>query len=1272
MKKFLVTLIFIIIACFAAACEEIEPQAEYFSVTFCGENITEYTVNVKKDELIDPLELSSNLQSEFLYWATDSGERFDFTLPISKDVTLFAVWDDTTSNETTYYTVNFYGLNGEIISSQKIAEGKSASSPAVEVSDFFVFNGWDKDTDCVLSNMDVYASERYDGASADLFEYSLNKDSTYTVVGIKSGIKLPQMAGGYVKLALPTEYNGVAITAVADGTKDEGVFSRLKLLSVYIPSCYKRIGDYAFYGNPYLSKVVFNEGLVEIGEGAFMATFGEGYVLHGRYANSGANVYVSALTDISLPSSLETVGAYAFNHVGGSLINGNYVFSSVNLTFGEQSNLKEIGEYAFEGVQINTIKLPQSNGLEVKEYAFAADTYLNWIYTGSYDYPCSVTTKLVLPSSLKSVGDYAFMGLGVKSTYYNGSCYVSSQEVILQSDKLVLDYVGKGAFKNAKLKSELNLTTDVVGAYAFYNHKFSKIEVCASIIDDYAFCTDAASSTLSLTLADGIVLIGEGAFMNNSGLTSVYFPTTLTQINDRAFYGCSALSGRIVLPTLLYSVGKEAFAYTSAQDVRAFGDVVLGDGCFAHSGIKSISGKIASVGAKTFLGCTELQSVVIPIKMTEIPEKLFYGCEELTSVSLPVSVTTIGESAFGGCKKLASVNVSENVKIISAYAFSDCTELNEVTFVGNKLSTICEGAFAYCPKLSQLDLPDSVVTIGDYAFRGSGLTQFKTPASLKTIGTAVFKQEEYVVSKLYRSAYSVSPSSIDSVPKIMLPSVDTVTISRETELIEFAAIGVFDDAKINRFVVEAGNKYYSAVNGILYNAERTKLILYVRNESVSSITIPEGVEEIADGTFYGNSYLYSVTLPSTLKSIGNYAFYGCNHLQTLTVPASVVTIGDYAFAGSSSKMSEIKSIKFEEKSRLTTLGEGAFAYNKALKSIKLPASLVTLADKAFYGASALTSIDFSDACKLEQIGSFAFSGELGVINKITSVDLSGCKALLSTGECVFANCALITSVNFGNVSVIGQGAFYGCSGLASLEFTSSLKRIDTSAFRLCTNLKSIDFGNDSALTSIGDYAFAGTTTQRTGFEYLDLSKATALISIGDSAFAYGNVKSVTFPCSSFSLGSEAFEGCVLLTDLDLGNGITEIGQNAFRYCDAITKINIPASVKIIQKEAFFGLNLAEVNVGTAKQGNSLTSIGKKAFFNCKSLSVINIYGSNVPSLVGANDNYSFHYLKGACSLSIIGSLTINVDVGMLSRYVNGDAISNGWEVYKSIITQREA
>lgn len=147
---------------------------------------------------------------------------------------------------------------------------------------------------------------------------------------------------------------------------------------------------------------------------------------------------------------------------------------------------------------------------------------------------------------------------------------------------------------------------------------------------------------------------------------------------------------------------------------------------------------------------------------------------------------------------------------------------------------------------------------------------------------------------------------------------------------------------------------------------------------------------------------------------------------------------------------------------------------------------------------------------------------------------------------------------------------------------------------------------------------------------------------------------------------------MLLTDVDLGNGITEIGQNAFRYCDAITKINIPASVKVIEKEAFFGLNLVEVNIGTAKQGNSLSSIGKKAFFNCKSLSVVNIYGSNVPSLVGANDNYSFHYLKGACSVSVIGSLTINVDADMLSRYVNGDTISNGWEVYKSIITQREA
>jgi hypothetical protein len=81
---------------------------------------------------------------------------------------------------------------------------------------------------------------------------------------------------------------------------------------------------------------------------------------------------------------------------------------------------------------------------------------------------------------------------------------------------------------------------------------------------------------------------------------------------------------------------------------------------------------------ETFIGCSGLTSITIPISVTSIGEKAFQHCSGLTSVTIPNSVTSIGGWAFYYCTGLTSVTIGSGIKYIDMWAFANCKNLEEV------------------------------------------------------------------------------------------------------------------------------------------------------------------------------------------------------------------------------------------------------------------------------------------------------------------------------------------------------------------------------------------------------------------------------------------------------------------------------------------------------------------------------------------------------------------------------------------------------------------
>ena len=359
----------------------------------------------------------------------------------------------------------------------------------------------------------------------------------------------------------------------------------------------------------------------------------------------------------------------------------------------------------------------------------------------------------------------------------------------------------------------------------------------------------------SIIPSDGSVTsIGDRAFYNCSGLTSVTIPDCVTSIGDWAFSHCYKLVEVINKSGLNIEKGSEDNGYVGyyALNVKKDGisDIVNKDGYLFYT-YDNVNYLLAYVGSNTdltlpddyngqiyklynyaFYRCSGLTSVIILDSVTSIGNSAFRGCSGLTSVTIPDSVTSIGNYAFRNCSGLTSVTIPDNVTSIGDEAFSGCSSLTSVT-IPDSVTSIGYGAFEFCSGLTSVTIPNSVTSIGDGAFRGcSGLTSVTIGNRVTSIGDEAF-------------------DGCSGLTSVTIP--DSVT----------------------------------SIGGLAF----------YRCSGLTSVTIGNSVTSIGDSAFYYCRGLTSVTIGNSVTSIGDWAFSGCSGLTSVTIPDSVTSIGYGAFNG---------------------------------------------------------------------------------------------------------------------------------------------------------------------------------------------------------------------------------------------------------------------------------------------------------------------------------------------------------------------------------------
>ncbi len=680
-----------------------------------------------------------------------------------------------------------------------------------------------------------------------------------------------------------------------------------------------------------------------------------------------------------------------------------------------------------------------------------------------------------------------------------------------------------------------------------------------------------------------------------------------------------------------------------------------------------------------------IKTVEIGEGVTSIHSDAFYNCLNLKKAILPKGLEEIGDDAFESCSVLKSIKLPENLKIIGAEAFANCQSLEEIT-VPKNVSEIGRLAFDNCYALKAINVYEenaAYVSIDGVLFDKNVKTLIKYP-SAKAGGNYVTPSTVETVSKyslencinLKKLVLSEGVTIVEEGALVNCEKLETVSIPESLKTIEiserYGAQNFSGCHSLQMINVADGNQEFSSEDGVLYDKNKTTLIAYPAGAGFS-YSVPEGVTHIEACAFM-ESNIAEIKLPSTIESIGNRAFYDCENLVEVVVPknANGTSIGSKAFCnygihGLEAVILPMTVTKIDEgafgwSDNLTIYGEGGIAQNYAEEngitymdiSEYVPKEEITGEGWSLKNGilTISSNVEHSEWEKYDEqitiirvlegvtvIPDYAFSGpEATVVILPESLEVIGRYALPRSYN------YKLKSVYIGkNVREIGENAFGGNTA-AEVSSDNPYFMSENRALYTKDKTRLLSIGADYTITSYtlpktvtqidadvltgsgGEYFTEilvedGNTTYcsvdgvlcnkdktvvvaypcgRNEAEYVMPETVTA---VGDDAFCSADLTSITFSSSLREIGNGAFRDCDALTGrITLPVGVKTIGVSAFGFCNKLTAIDLPAGLLSIEGYAFEDCEgIEEIIVP-----RSVSTIGNGAFSYCTSLKSITL------------------------------------------------------------------
>lgn len=1057
--------------------------------------------------------------------------------------------------------------------------------------------------------------------------------------------------GEYYNSSIPSTLKTVVINGEHD-IPNYAFQSFNSLTTVRITGTLTSIGNYAFDDCSYLTNVEFPDTLTSIGQYAFRATGLTEITANSTWNSLGSHVFencaslekidlsefnfnstysiseyafsncrklnvvtlpnnisyiptrmfsdCTALTSISFPDSVESIGAYSFYNTGLTAIDFNKVKGINNYAFQNckhletvdlNANITTFGTYMFkncDGLTSATLRRKTAEGIFDDCDNLANVTIASDMTIMKYAFRNCVSLKSINLLRIGSIGVNAFEGSGLTS--------VSTTNGIT---------IEQSAFKNCKELVSVSFTgtsknTFSTGMFEGCS-KLSTVTWPSNVktvpVSTFKDCESLASFDF-----DKVELIDCNAFQN-TGFTSVVLPNTISYIETESFSNCLKLSSLQINCKLTRSGNN--------PPERMFA------GCKALKTVV-MNNDDDFIPCEAFKDCSSLDTFTYGTNVTEIRKSAFYGCG-FDTLNIPSKVTIVGERAFA-YNKFTELSIPSTISTLGSYAFAYNKDLTKVVL--NYIDNISSDIFYQCSSLTDVTLPSGLETITSYMFGYTALKTITLPVSIKKIESyAFYNCSSLETITISRNVTSIGTSAFQNCTSLSIVK-NYSELNIEAGSTSYGYVGYYAKTVESPFADESN--FVEDENGYKFAYVDGKGYLMGYEGNNTALSLPESFEfnheiieeyEIFSNAFAGMNII-KITIPNNVTAIWDGAFdecvklvevYNYSSLDILQGKADNGKVGYYALVIHNAQEDSIivedangfLLTKYTDNN--TTIGT-VIGYVGPETEITIPITFTfgsdeinvkTIYDNAFVGTS-ITSVIIPDG--ITNIGSYAFKN-------IKSLEEIVVPSNVECGSNPFASCSIVKATI--PTSMIKYINYTDANNTKLEEVTiNGGTSIDANAFKDCRNLTKVVLPD--TLETIGSYAFGNCS----------------------------NMTSINLPNSLTSIGQYSFTQCAGLKGIILPESLTSIPAYAFSYCTPLQYIVLPKTIKSIGSNAFIKNDAIGMNVfclGEESEFSSITIMTRYSSFYGYTYATKYYYSEDEPTV----SNKYWHYVDGVPTIWVI-------------------------------------
>lgn len=582
-----------------------------------------------------------------------------------------------------------------------------------------------------------------------------------------------------------------------------------------------------------------------------------------------------------------------------------------------------------------------------------------------------------------------------------------------------------------------------------------------------SWLTDKTLSQIKqIVIGEKISRIGDSIFAGCNNLEEISFPTTLTQIGDRAFEFCSSLK-EFDIPEGVESLGDSSLYGCSSIEKISFPSTLKEIPCFSNGfeGLPKLKSVVLAEGIEkiadgAFCHHKNLKTIILPSTLKEIGEYSF-DYSGFVEITLPSNLRKVTRRAFEGDTNLKYVNLEDGVTIIEEDAFRDCTQLQYIS-IPESVTDIDALAFNGCPNFYIKGKK------GSYAEKYAN--EYKIPFRTGSY-KVIFKNNGRTVSTEYADKNeSVTPPTLDEKPGYTL-SWDADYTNIQEDMVINAVWTKKDNGGGNTTIIVSPsetNKYTVTFK------DRGKIVKTEKVKSGDAAEYPfinrNGYELSWDKDFS------KVTANITVNAV--WTVIKPNKVTSLTTEVQKNSIDlswdraentDYYLVyRKTTSDTEYKQIKKTTKILWTDedVEPGTEYSYKVVGVCSVDGKKYQSADSDVVTAKIGTP-QIGDVYSVGDLN-YKLTGTKEVtvtgLAKVTdtlvipsSVTISGkvYKVTSVQAKAFYRNEDIVNVIIGNNVTYVGKYAFYQCPNLETVKFGKRVSVISTCAFTQCPNLESV-------------------------------------------------------------------------------------------------------------------------------------------------------------------------------------------------------------------------